>query len=81
MGLKEDLANESFFKKQRGEICRMCVFLATLDEATLKAFQGRLDNKEISSAQLSKFLKDRDYAEISAGIIGRHRRAECVGLR
>ena len=79
MGLAEDLANDDLFKRQKGETCRVCRFLSELEESTRKAFQARLDNKEISAAQLSKFLKDKKYADIPANSVARHRRAECVG--
>jgi hypothetical protein len=78
VGLLDDLKNkDNFVHSSRGK-CTFCTFLETLGKAESEAVKERVSDKNITSASLSRVLRQNGH-NLSEGVISRHRRGDCRG--
>lgn len=80
MALLDDLKDKGNFVRSGGASCYLCSLLAKLPKTEKEALQAIMDDVEISHMSISKVLRKNGHG-ISDGVVGRHRRGGCVGLR
>lgn len=80
MGLIEDLNDKDNFVHSSKGKCTFCTLLETLPKEEVKAIANRVDDKNITSASLSRVLRKNGF-NLSEGVVSRHRRKACDGFK